>query len=95
MDLKISLYIHRKIPVLESLINKLAGFLVCKFSIRTAFFIEHLRWLLLLKKQIYIKKIEEDTFANIDLFYFSNFIFKKNHRFIAEGNPSEKVVVAE
>ena len=40
-------------------------------------------------------KIEETTFGDIDLFYFSSFIFQKNHGFIEEGKPSEKVVIAE
>ena len=56
--------IHRKTPVLESLFNKAAGLKVCNFikkklqhmffpvnmakCLTIAFFIEHLRWLLLL-----------------------------------------------
>ena len=55
--------IHSKTPVLESLFNKVAGLKVCNFIkkrlqlrylpvniakfLRTTFFIEHLRWLLL------------------------------------------------
>ena len=35
------------------------------------------------------------TFGDIGLFYFSSFILKKNHGFIQEGNPSEKVVIVE
>ena len=35
----------------------------------------------------------ETTFADIDLFYFSSFIFKKNHGFIEKDNPSEKNVI--
>ena len=48
-------------------------------------------------KQIYyiLNKIEETTFADIDLFYFSSLIVLKNHSFIQEGNPSEKVVIVE
>ena len=46
-------------------------------------------------KQIYIwNKTEETTIADFDLFYFSNFIFKKI-AFIEEDNPSEKVVIVE
>ena len=41
------------------------------------------------------KKIEEIMLANIDLFYFSSFIFKKNHGFIEKSNPSEKNVIVE
>ena len=33
--------------------------------------------------------------ADIDSFYFSSFIFKKNHGFIQKGNPLEKVVIVE
>ena len=43
-------------------------------------------------------KIDETTFAEIDLLYFSSFIFKKkkkNHGFIEEDKPSEKVVIVE
>ena len=29
------------------------------------------------------------------MFYFSNFVFKKNHGLIQEGSPSEKVVTVE
>ena len=32
----------------------------------------------------------ERTFADIDLFYFSSFIFKKYHGFIEKSNPSKK-----
>ena len=39
-------------------------------------------------------KIEKTTFADID-FCFSCCIFKKNHGFIEEDNPSEKVVIVE
>ena len=41
------------------------------------------------------EKIEETTFADIALFYFSSFIFKKNRGIIQEGNPSEKVAIIE
>ena len=34
-------------------------------------------------------------FADIDLFYFSSFIFLKNHGFSQESNSSEKVVIVE
>ena len=40
-------------------------------------------------------KIEETRFEDIGLFYFSSFIFKKNHGFIEEDNPSEKIVLVE
>ena len=33
--------------------------------------------------------------AEIDLFYFSSFIFQKNHGFIQKGIPSEKVVIVD
>ena len=44
-----------------------------------------------LNKPIYTwNKIKDAPFANIDFFYFSSFIFKANHGFIEEKNPSEK-----
>ena len=47
------------------------------------------------KKQIR-NKIEKATFADIDLFYFSSFIFQKKSRFHSGiCNPSEKVVTVE
>ena len=65
--LKIHEY-HRKIPVLESLFNKVAGLNACSFIkkrlhhkyfpvkfaklLRKPFFTEHLRWLLLLREKI-------------------------------------------
>ena len=42
------------------------------------------------ERNLYEIKIEESTLTYIDLFCFSSFIFKKNHGFIQEGNPSEK-----
>ena len=37
----------------------------------------------------------ETKFADFDIFfYFSRIIFKKNHVFVEEGNPSEKNVIA-
>ena len=42
-----------------------------------------------------MRKIQGDYFADIDLFHFSCFIFKKNYGFIKEGNPSEKLVIVE
>ena len=44
---------------------------------------------------VYGNKIEETTFADIDLFYFFSFVFKKSHGFIQERNPSGKFVIAE
>ena len=41
------------------------------------------------------KNIEETTFADIDFFYVSSFIFKENHVLIEEENPSEKFVIVE
>ena len=49
----------------------------------------------LVNNRFNLKKIEETRFANIDLFYFSSFIFKKNHSFNVEGNPSKNVVIVE
>ena len=40
----------------------------------------------------YENKIEEITFADIDLFYFSSFIFKKNYCFIEEENLQKKLL---
>ena len=34
-------------------------------------------------------------FADVDLIYFSNFIFKENHVLIEEDNPSEKNVLVK
>ena len=42
-----------------------------------------------------MKQIEEITFADTGLLYFSSFIFFLNHGFIQEGDPSEKVFIAE
>ena len=33
--------------------------------------------------------------ADIDLFYFCSFIFKKNHGFVEKGNSSENVFILE
>ena len=44
---------------------------------------------------IYENKIEEITFADIDLFYFFSFIFKKKLLFHRRRKPSEKVVIVE
>ena len=40
-------------------------------------------------------KTEEATFADIDFFYISSFIFKGNHALIQEDNPSEKIIIVE
>ena len=42
-----------------------------------------------------IKPREETSFANIDLFYFSNFFFKKNHCFIEKATLQKNVWVEE
>ena len=63
---------HRKTPVLESLFNKVAHLKACSFIkkrlqhrcfhvniakfLRTAFFIKHLRWLLLNKVKINVRR---------------------------------------
>ena len=44
---------------------------------------------------IYENKIEDITFADINLFYFSSFIFKKKLLLHRRRKPSEKVVVVE
>ena len=44
---------------------------------------------------IYEIKIEDITFADINLFYFSSFIFKKKLLLHRRRKPSEKVVVVE
>ena len=40
-------------------------------------------------------RIKETTFADIDSFNVSSFIFKENHVLIEENNPSEKIVIDE
>ena len=45
------------------------------------------------KKKKKWTKIDETTFADTDLFYFSSFILI--HGFIEENNPSEKVVIVK
>ena len=40
-------------------------------------------------------KIDETTFADIDLLYFSTFNLKKNQGFIEEDKPSENAVIVE
>ena len=40
-------------------------------------------------------KTEEATFADIDFFYISSFIFIGNHALIQEDNPSEKIIIVE
>ena len=40
-------------------------------------------------------KIEETTFANFDLFYFSSLIFKKLVFLLKKITPSEKVIIVE
>ena len=42
-----------------------------------------------------MNKIVETTIADIDFFYFLVLFSKKNHGFIEEDNPSEKVVTVE
>ena len=42
-----------------------------------------------------MNKIVETTIADIDFFYFLFLFSKKNHGFIEEDNPSEKVVTVE
>ena len=42
-----------------------------------------------------MNKIVETTIADIDFFYFLVLFLKKNHGFIEEDNPSEKVVTVE
>ena len=39
--------------------------------------------------------MQETTFADFFFFVVSSFSFKENHVLIEEGNPSEKIVIAE
>ena len=87
---------HKKTPVLESLFNKVAGLKACSFIKKTPtqvfsceyceifkkpFFIEHLRWLLLLFEVI--EKRHGDCLLTSTVFlFFMNVIFQQATSYI-------------